>query len=243
MMQKGQSVILLTTWAWRRVATRSKKSEIPALSGLRFCAALYVFFFHYGAGYSARHHFPTAFTTFLTNGFTGVTFFFVLSGFILTHTYRDSLSGSADLRKYFVARFARMYPVYLLALLIAFPMWHKAVRPAEIVRMLTLTQSWGPSTSPLGYVAIMQAWTLSVEMFFYLFFPLILYGVQRLNVRQLRWGIGILYCLIVLSIEPVLHVGMPLGALVPLYLPVCILRLPEFVFGVFIGQSVLMRDK
>ncbi len=226
-----------------QMATQEKSTEIPALSGLRFCAALYVFFFHYGAGYSARHHFPVAFSTFLENGFTGVTFFFVLSGFILTYTYRDFLDGRIALKRYFVARFARMYPVYLLALLIAAPFWYKAVRPMDVVRMLSLTQSWGASSSPLGYVGILQAWTLSVEMFFYLVFPWLLRGAQRLRNHQIVFGIGVMYCTIGLLEAPVLHVGMSSVISAPLFLPVTLLRLPEFALGVLIGQYVLNRGR
>src|SRR4051812_45730838 len=56
----------------------------------------------------------------LRTGYLGVQFFFVLSGFILAYTYLPQ-RGTGFQRTFWVARFARIYPVYVLGLLLVVP--------------------------------------------------------------------------------------------------------------------------
>jgi hypothetical protein len=51
----------------------------------------------------------------------GVSFFFVLSGFILAYSYLGQLRLGGEKRRFWEARFSRIYPVYLLSLLIDWP--------------------------------------------------------------------------------------------------------------------------
>src|SRR5450631_1040491 len=69
------------------------RKQIGALTGLRFFAATYVFVFHFGAGFAQRSRVPDPIITFLRNGFLGVSIFFVLSGFILTYTYKQRVDS------------------------------------------------------------------------------------------------------------------------------------------------------
>lgn len=85
---------------------------LRSLTTFRFIAALMVFLFHQNlfSGYQL--------------GSAGVSFFFILSGFILTYNYQDKLgehSGNT-IRAFYVARLARIYPVHLLTFLISFPL-------------------------------------------------------------------------------------------------------------------------
>src|ERR1700730_18186865 len=92
----------------------SKRPSLDALTGVRFFAAFAVFMFHYGASFSEQIGVPKPLTTFLHNGYYGVSMFFVLSGFIMTYTYIGRLSTKIELYDFAVARIARIYPVYLL---------------------------------------------------------------------------------------------------------------------------------
>ena len=57
---------------------------------------------------------------FFKEGFVGVSFFFVLSGFIIAYNYQEKLlEKTATKRTFWVARLARIYPLHLLTLLIA----------------------------------------------------------------------------------------------------------------------------
>src|SRR5262249_3327802 len=92
----------------------SKVEHLNALTSLRFFAAMYVLAFHYAPS--------NASSSFLRFGYTGVTFFFILSGFILAHNYQGvDFRDRFNRYSYFSARIARIYPVFLLSLLASLP--------------------------------------------------------------------------------------------------------------------------
>ncbi|MEI8080495.1 MAG: acyltransferase family protein, partial [Actinomycetes bacterium] len=89
--------------------------RIESLTGLRWFAVLAVFMSHNPPDKSA----PSWLQSLFGSGYMGVTIFFVLSGFILTVTYRESLSNPTWPRvgNCAVARFARIYPLYVFVLI------------------------------------------------------------------------------------------------------------------------------
>lgn len=103
---------------------------------------------------------------------TGVSFFFVLSGFILRLVYGE-LRSAAEVRRFYVARIARIWPMHLLsiaALLLivgdALPSWN--VTAANVF----LLQSWVPH--PGWYFSLNGvSWSISTELAFYALFPFI----------------------------------------------------------------------
>ena len=101
------------------IATQAK---IPALTGLRAIAALWVLALHFGEGVSAS--WPPAVRSVLSTGFIGVDLFFVLSGFILAWTYlREDGTLSVSRSEFWTARAARILPVYYVSLAISLPMF------------------------------------------------------------------------------------------------------------------------
>jgi peptidoglycan/LPS O-acetylase OafA/YrhL len=60
--------------------------------------------------------------TLVRNGGLGVTYFFVLSGFVMMHAYGSKIRGGGDLVPFIVRRFGRLYPLHIiiLAVLVAF---------------------------------------------------------------------------------------------------------------------------
>lgn len=156
--------------------------QLTQLTFLRFVAAAGVVVFHYGT------HTPS-----LAWGLpywkisnSAVSFFFFLSGFILTHVYsRRTIARRAD---FYVARAARILPLYVLALLAAaiFRLRQGTFDWDAFVLNTLLLQAWVP-----GYSQTINApgWSLSVEMFFYLSFPLLLPWVARVrSSRRLLLG-------------------------------------------------------
>ncbi len=126
---------------------------------------------------------------FLRPGTVGVSFFFILSGFILTWTARE---GDAP-RSFWRRRFARVYPAYVAA-------W-AGVMLINVVSgdgvsgwdalTLSLLQAWVPTES--SYFATSAVfWTLSVEAFFYAMFPMLIIGARRMSVRQLWTTLAVL---------------------------------------------------
>jgi peptidoglycan/LPS O-acetylase OafA/YrhL len=218
---------------------RVRRPPLDALTGLRFFAALYVMLFHFGAAFTSRAHMPHAVTAFLEHGYLGVCLFFLLSGFILFYTYAGNLQTGRDLYRFFVARFCRIYPVYLLAGAMACAVGRHLPHGHDLT-YFTLLQSWTPASSPSGYAWIMQAWTLSVEVFFYCCFPLLLPLVRRLQNRTALWAILVLSGILVGLLNlPYQHAGMT-SPLAGIFLP--LLRLPEFLLGMLLGSLFLGRS-
>ncbi|RJP52046.1 MAG: acyltransferase, partial [Anaerolineaceae bacterium] len=109
-----------------------------------------------------------------------VPFFFVLSGFIMTIAY-DKGDG-IDKGKYWAARFARIAPVYFLALaltLLTFYVKGKKIDFIPLTFHVFFLQAWVPRQALSLNV---PAWSLSMEMFFYLTFPFSLALLKRNSV-------------------------------------------------------------
>ncbi len=212
-------------------AAPSRRPPLRALTGIRFVAAAMVLLFHFGAGFAARAGAPRPAVTFLANGYLGVGLFFMLSGFIIAYTYEGKLTGRAALTDYAVARFSRIYPVYLLALLLMLPFAAGKLSGAGATRVLVMTQSWTAPASSGGYTWLMQAWTLSVELFFYLCAPVLLWALRRAGPRALAAAAVVLALAL-----PVLQVpGTPPGTMPRFawlaFVPLPALRLCEFAYG------------
>ena len=157
------------------------KARLDALAGLRFVAAVVVATAHL----PELSHDPAlgrVANRMLSEGVYGLTFFFVLSGFVLAYGYLDRLAKPTGpaLRNYYIARVARIWPLHLLALgiALAFPTGPWTGNAGPLLANAFLVHSWMPS---LEYIQSFNSvsWTLSLEAFFYLVFPLIIYGVGK----------------------------------------------------------------
>jgi peptidoglycan/LPS O-acetylase OafA/YrhL len=158
--------------------------RLLALTGIRFVAAIAVFNAHATPPSGA----PLELKTISLAGHDWMTMFFVLSGLILAWNYDDLLSRRLNLRglrTYFVARFARIYPLYLLAL--AFAIISTFASGAQIVALVTSGEFWlhvfalQTWSGDLGvaYGLNSPAWSIGVEFFLYALLPLLLLIVAR----------------------------------------------------------------
>ena len=221
----------------------ARRPPLRALTGIRFIAAAMVLLFHFGAGFAARVGAPRPAVTFLGNGYLGVSLFFMLSGFIIAYTYEGKLSGRAALASYAAARFSRIYPVYLLALLLMLPFARSNLTAGGATRVLLMVQSWTAPSSAGGYTWLMQAWTLSVELFFYLCAPLLLAGLHRAGPRTLAAAAVVLALAL-----PVLQVPGTPPDTVPrfewlAFVPLPALRLIEFAYGAVLCTLFLRGEE
>jgi peptidoglycan/LPS O-acetylase OafA/YrhL len=148
-----------------------KRRQLPALTGIRCFAALNLVFFHFSnpAWFGPLH-------PIVDGGYISVSFFLLLSGFILTYNYADRAEkGKFQARGFWLARFSRLYPVYIFSLLLSVGMlgdeFHVQTGPHFAMGMLLtplLLQGWHPLLSTFWNT---PAWTMSTEAFFYLLFP------------------------------------------------------------------------
>lgn len=171
---------------------KQKKERLPALSGLRILAAMNIVFFHFS---NPKWFGP--FAPIVAQGYTSVSFFLLMSGFILAYNYEDrARSGRLKAKNFWIARFSRLYPVYLLALIVSLGMlvdeWHARTH-AQFALGVILTplmlQGWSPSLSTFWNT---PAWTMCTEAFFYIIFPVVilLRRPERLS-RLLLWMAGL----------------------------------------------------
>ena len=159
--------------------------QLDQITFTRFIAALTVVFFHYGQSVFPAN-IPFLFEN-VTAGPIAVGYFYVLSGFIMAIAYYKpdkSNQKAISKKKYWLARFARIYPVYLLALLLIVGAKYKdlAQNWETLPLHLLLLQSWIP-----GYPITLNTpgWSLSVEAFFYLCFPFLLIWVYKAGTKPL----------------------------------------------------------
>lgn len=221
-----------------RESTAEKRRPLPALTGIRIFAAYYVVMYHTGAGYFGRHGAPVAVLRLLDKGYLAVSLFFILSGFILVYTYQGKMSGRENIARFWEARFARIYPVYLLGLGLMFP-FAKTITVGQRLAVLTMIQAWIPGRPDLQGAWNFPAWSLSVEAFFYLAFPLIFLPLNRMSVAGLRRLVGLLLAVIAIG-NLAKPAGLWYGAVTWVrYVPLPILRLPEFIAGMALGLTFL----
>jgi len=164
------------------------RERYPALTGVRAIGATAVFFSHLPFLMGFR------FTVDV------LVLFFVLSGFLIVYIYYTAAPGSSrSLFKYFVNRFARIYPVYFLIVSIAIWCNHD-FRPILLFKNYTLTHALFHNTKD---VLVQPSWSLTVEECFYLLAPLIMFLIRKFNfLVSFAFGIGMLLVALLISLGP-----------------------------------------
>lgn len=204
---------------------------------------------------------PLSLHLILRCGYAAVTVFFVLSGFVLAYNYDLGAAWSAGTRlRFWIARFARIYPAYVSGLVLIAPFVLYRVLlldsgPPAGWELLTaalnalLLQAWAPETALTWNY---PGWSLSDEAFFYAVFPFIgvwlwrLRGVGAwLGAAAALWVISMLPPLITIALPvhgfgdiPADHFAIPDAAFYPAnlirYNP--LLRLAEFAAGIVVAR-------
>ena len=220
--------------------------RLDSLTAIRFFAVIYVVLFHYSAG-------VIPFGPQLSSGYLGVDLFFVLSGFILMYNYGDkATTQSAFYRLFLSARIARIYPAFILAFVLATPAvvsftlsrsppleaWAQTAVAGPLT--LALVHAWFPR---IVFFWNFPSWSVSVEMFFYLCFPLLATRLKALSERM-----SLLLALACALLAP----GLVAFAITRANLPfsnmpwnleaIPIVRLSQFVMGMAIGRVFLLRQ-
>jgi len=209
-----------------------RRPNIDSLTGLRFFAALYVVLFHTQLALATKHHISRTWSTFMGHGYVAVSLFFVLSGFVLTYNYADRWS-EIPFQRFLLARFARIYPVYILALLLQFRFYLPAATIHSALAVIFMVQSWTVMPSELPASWNYPAWTLSIEWFFYLCFPLLIHSLKKVENRTWVLWVTCLFSVIVGGVQ------VAIGGRVSWFsahIPMPLLRVPEFYLGMLIAR-------
>ena len=226
-------------------ARKGQTEKIHALTSLRFFAALYVVLYH-----TLWFAIPSLTASsiggrILSLGYLSVSFFFLLSGYILSIVYLRDGRPIAK-RNFYIARFARVYPLFFFTLVAGTPfLIVERIHKYGLASALSKT-----AVTFAGNVVMLQAWflqlrginnpnwSLSVETLFYAVFPLLGVWIWRLTRRQV-WLVAA--CVWIASQALVQlaygHIPEAVGELDP------ILHLGTFTLGILLGRWQTLRRR
>jgi len=231
----------LTNASNLRATVAPQRKILPNLTAARIFAAAWVLIYHAGDEnrISRQAHW---YHSWIDGGYLGVSFFFVLSGFILVYNAPAILNP----RKFYILRFARIYPLYVVSLLCCFPnfLTHSTGPHLRIIGVdLLLIQIWFSSIYRSAING--PAWSLCAEAFFYLSFPLLLTPLRK---SMQHWKL-LLVVLAVLAILPasaahiwLWHTGLRESAGMIDVLAWPLFRLCEFAIGMILGLLFISRQ-
>ena len=212
------------------------RTRLDSLTGLRFVAALAVFGYHCGKDANPSTVRDIA-VDIAGRGFVGVSFFYVLSGFVLTWSHREDDSPAHFFRR----RFARIAPIYWVCLfgawaLVAVGSGDPARDSLRALPSVPALQAWFPDPA-VHFAGNGPGWSISAEMFFYAMFPLLIVAAAS---RRGRFALALLAAALVLVLPAVLHpdsITDDQTAIWAIYVfPVT--RLGEFVVGILLAKAI-----
>ncbi|MGW4892449.1 acyltransferase family protein [Kitasatospora sp. NPDC004240] len=222
-------------------------SRLPSLTGLRFAAALLVYFTHLSVeGYLPPGPAATVFRYAFGLGWVGVEFFFILSGFVLTWSARRDDSRPAFWRRRLVKIFPTHLLTWLAALLLA--LWAgETLTTGRLLPSFFLVHAWVPELDVMRAVNL-PSWSLSVELAFYLAFPWLRSLTARIAESRLwAWALGVAAVIVLLPFADDAFVpdspqlpGLEMSLLQNWFLVALpAVRALDFVLGILLARIVL----
>lgn len=222
-----------------------KPARLDALTGLRCFAAINIVLFHFSDPVWFGFLAPI-----VNAGYASVSFFILLSGFVMAYNYAPrARAGQLSSTRFWIARWTRLYPIYLLALLIGVgtlsgeyavhthPKFWLGVALTPL-----LLQGWVPEIATFWNT---PAWTMSAESFFYVLFPWLARWKKPARISTLVaqmlcvWVVGMIPGILYMILKPdgIAHpnrwsTGTWLQALKFTPLP----HLASFVFGILLAE-------
>lgn len=162
------------------------------LEGLRGFCALMVVFGH--LFYYSRYLDPNKTTwligRYIPDGHFSVLVFFCLSGYVIGYTNKNKLANKNDILQYIKKRFIRLYPIYVVSILVTlfFVIRAHNFELATLLKYLTFTQSY----FNVGYFENNPLWSLGYEVLYYLLFiPLSYFNISRWKTLIFCMGIAL----------------------------------------------------
>lgn len=156
--------------------------KIKQITFTRFIAAIAIVIYHYGGDFSIYK--IKYIVDIFSKANIGVSYFFILSGFIMIIAYHSK--KKIDYLDFYKNRFARIYPLYVIGLLLFLIISHD-FNVLTIIGYLLGFQSWFPGRA---LVLNFPGWSISVEFFFYLVFP-VLYNYVYSRQKKYTWVVVI----------------------------------------------------
>lgn len=211
--------------------------KIDQLTFTRFIAAFSIVVLHFGA---RAFPFNVDNISFIfKQASTAVSYFFILSGFVMIIAYNNK--SKIESVEYIKSRFARIYPIYLLAILILLIYYALSnnINFENLLLNIFLIQAWQAEKAltfnPAG-------WSLSVEFFFYLLFPFLFNKVyKKFSYKKIIWFISIFWIISQFSFHFMIYYNWPVNGSNMYCFP--LMHLNAFLAGNMAGLFYLNNDK
>ncbi|WP_366143281.1 acyltransferase [Soonwooa sp.] len=193
---------------------------IKPLTSLRFFFAFMVLLSHF------PFPFNNVFYKIFSNGSVGVSFFFILSGFILTHNYEARFASGYNKQKFWLDRIIRIYPVHIifLSFFALFFICSGNLFPNFFLKYLShffLIQNYIPIKDVYSNFN-KPSWSICCELFFYFLFPFLVLRIRKNT---------LLFLILILVFPIILYLINNSGSM---YIGISpFFRLPDFIVGIF----------
>ena len=176
---------------------------LNSLTSLRFFFALAVFLSHLTFVQTDLKWYNWLKNKVFFEGYVGVGFFFILSGFVLALNYQKKIINNPNFsfKNFYIARIARIYPLHVLmfAVMIPYVIIHQLFGWDKAVLNFFLLQSFIPDKA--YYFTINNvSWSISTEFFFYLMFPF--YVIWLYKFKWLKYALFALTIPLLIYFEP-----------------------------------------
>lgn len=208
--------------------------HIDSLTSLRFFAAFAVLLHHMQFMQTSSDPDVRALYSVFHEGLSGVQFFYILSGFIICYSFSArQREGRAAFSYFLYCRAARLFPLHWLTLAASIVMFHpwdgQAVYLIRLLANLSLLHAW--STDVFTYFSFNGvSWSISVEMFFYLSFCLLVGLPTRVLVFILTAIVAVVFIQLQTP-QPDGTVGLWLFYVNP------VMRLADFLAGMIVYRA------
>ena len=216
---------------------------LNSLTSLRFFFAFAVFLSHLTFVKTDLQWYNWLKNVIFFEGYVGVGFFFILSGFVLALNYEHKIIDNPkfSFKNFYIARMARIYPLHVLTFAVMIPYviiqgifgWDKAILN------LFLLQSYIP-IKDYNFSINNVSWSISTEFFFYLMFPL--YVIWLHKFKWLKYALFIIAIPLIIYFEPYVNGNKDWEK--GFYYVNPIVRSLDFILGILLCQVYkVIKDK
>jgi peptidoglycan/LPS O-acetylase OafA/YrhL len=209
---------------------------INSLTSVRFFFAFVVFLSHLKGLVGKSENFDFYYDNVFSEGSIGVSFFFILSGFVLSLSYEKKIIAGYKRSTFYFKRVARLFPLHLITFIVAIPF---ALHGGHFLLKgglnLLLLQSFIPLRS-IYFSFNAVSWSISDEMFFYALFPFLITWINSRN-KYLK------YLIYLFPLVPIaLNILLPEEYKHQLLYINPIVRLADFILGI-LGYKLFSHFK
>ncbi|HBM2948713.1 TPA: acyltransferase [Klebsiella michiganensis] len=178
----------------------SRPPNLHSLTGMRIFAAVLVFLFHASLSKMLNPFQDEQVASyyaffFKSAGWLGVSFFFILSGFVLTWSANPNQTNG----RFWLKRLGKIFPNHIVTWFIMLIFFNGYVKDSSAwLPNLFLVSSWSSNIDI--FVSVNQpSWTLCSELLFYIFFPFILFVVRKIPNNFLLYTLFVTFVGLVLT--------------------------------------------